>query len=84
MPFTPCPHCKQQIKFNAEDIGLTATCPYCTVDFELPAKKKVTMRRTVSSADEEVGCGGGWLVGIGIIALLNLLSWIFDLPFWFY
>ena len=84
MPSTPCPHCKQQIEFNAEDIGLTATCPYCRVDFELRAKKKVTKRRTVSSADEEDDHVVGWLIFILIIVLVNVLSMIFDWPFWLY
>jgi hypothetical protein len=96
MPFTPCPHCKQQIEFNAEDIGLTATCPYCRVDFELRAKKKAqrpsarasapmrSFRMSTHSDEEDEEGGGGWLIWIGIIVLLNFLCWILDLPFWFY
>lgn len=36
-------------------------------------------------SEEEGGSGaGGWLIWIGILALVNLLSWIFDWSFWLY
>jgi hypothetical protein len=27
---------------------------------------------------------GGWVIWIGLLLLINLLSWIFDWPFWIY
>ncbi len=32
----------------------------------------------------EEGGGGGWLVWIGVLLFINLLSWVFDWPFWVY
>jgi hypothetical protein len=84
MPSTPCPHCKQPIKFNAEDIGLTATCPYCRVDFELRGKEKSNDASNRFEPDEEYNAAAGWLWSIVIIVLVNLLSFIFDWPFWLY
>ena len=37
-------------------------------------------------ADKEGGGGGAmsWLIWIGLLGLINLLSWLFDWPFWIY
>jgi len=34
-------------------------------------------------SDDE-GAGGGWLVWIGVLVLINFLSWMFDWSFWIY
>ncbi len=34
-------------------------------------------------ATEEKG-GGGWLMWIGVLLLINFLSYVFDWPFWVY
>ena len=36
------------------------------------------------SEDEEGGGIGGWVIWIGILALINLLSWAFGWNFWLY
>ena len=45
-------------------------------------------RRRMSAAEarEEGGGGGGrgWLIFIGLLLLVNLLSYLFDWPFWVY
>ncbi len=28
--------------------------------------------------------GGGWLIWIGMLVLINMLSYVFDWPFWVY
>ena len=33
---------------------------------------------------ENSGGAGGWLVWIGLLILVNFLSWLFDWPFWVY
>jgi hypothetical protein len=33
---------------------------------------------------ENSGGAGGWLVWIGLLILVNLLSWLFDWSFWVY
>jgi hypothetical protein len=32
----------------------------------------------------EESAGGGWLVWIGLLILINVLSWLFDWSFWVY
>jgi hypothetical protein len=33
---------------------------------------------------ENSGGAGGWLVWIGLLILVNFLSWLFDWSFWVY
>lgn len=33
---------------------------------------------------EDSGGAGGWLVWIGLLILINFLSWAFDWSFWVY
>lgn len=37
----------------------------------------------MSENDENSGCAS-WLIWIGLLLLINLLSWIFDWSFWVY
>ena len=37
----------------------------------------------MSEYEENDGCGS-WLIWIGVLLLINLLSWIFDWSFWVY
>ncbi len=50
------------------------------------AARRGASRRARSGAMEtdSGGDGAGWLIWIGILLLINLLSWIFDWPFWVY
>jgi len=38
----------------------------------------------MSDEESKGGGGGGWMVWIGILLLINLLSWAFDWSFWVY
>ena len=41
--------------------------------------------REARPAQKSTGSGAmGWLVWIGIILLINFLSWVFEWPFWIY
>lgn len=45
----------------------------------------VLWQRSVRSVLMASGKGvGGWLIFIGILLLINLLSWLFDWSFWIY
>ena len=33
---------------------------------------------------DDSGGAGGWLVWIGVLLLINFLSWMFDWSFWVY
>ena len=43
-----------------------------------------TRSQAMSDEESKGGGGGGWMVWIGILLLINLLSWALDWSFWLY
>ena len=41
-------------------------------------------QRTAAQSSAGGGGGMGWLVWIGLLLFINLLSWLFNWPFWIY
>ena len=45
---------------------------------------QVKTQMEANVADDEGGGGWGWLLWLGALGLINLLSWLFDWSFWIY
>jgi len=52
------------------------------------AKTDRAMARQASGEERQsssgLGAAGGWLIWIGVLILINVLSYAFDWPFWIY
>ena len=44
----------------------------------------LSRRHRSSASGSESGGGMSWLIWIGLLGLINLLSWLLDWPFWIY
>jgi predicted acetyltransferase len=51
---------------------------------EMVGSIAMRMSEAAAAQEESGGGGGGWLLWIGIIIGINVLSYIFNWPFWIY
>ncbi len=83
-------HSRGALRQQLEEHGYDAETAASLVDTALGDARQTAARRARSSRRAAHGGGGGdseglgWLIWIGLLLFINLLSWIFDWPFWIY
>ena len=70
----------RQPKVIADDLASKGMSSEDALDIVMQVKTQME----ASVADDDGGGGFGWLIWIALLGGVNLLSWMFDWPFWIY